>query len=93
MDTSCIAGFIRKMLERYDREYQEQRKHVSDPERLRYLDEVHHRCQCDYGNNAWEAFERNQRRDIARRMQRREFSTEEITEVTGLSAAEIEGLD
>ena len=93
MDTSYITAYIRKMQERYDREYQEYRKSVTDPVRLHCLDEAHYWFQCDFANDVWEGFDRQQRKDIVRRMKRREFSTDDIVEVTGLRPAEIERLD
>ena len=92
MNTSYIKAYIRKMQERYDREHLEYRKHVIDPVRLHYIDEAHHRFQCDFANDVWEAFERQQRKDIVRLMKRREFSTDDIAEVTGLSSVEIDQL-
>jgi arylsulfatase A-like enzyme len=93
MNTVYITAYIRKMQERCDREYMEYRKHVTDPERLHCVDEAHHRFLCDFANDVWEAFDRQQRKDIVRLMKRRQFSTDDITEVTGLSSTEIEQLD
>ena len=92
MNTTYIAAYIKKMQERYDREYQEHRKQVTDPVRLHYIDEAHYRFQCDLANDVWEAFEKRQRKDIVQLMKRKGFSMDDIAEVTGLSSVEIDRL-
>ena len=60
-------------------------------ERLRALDEAHQRFLHDYATDVEEA-EIRAKAEIARNMKRKGYPTEDITEMTGLSAAEIEQL-
>jgi len=91
---------IARVLGKYDREYQEYRKTVHDPERLRFLDEAHLLFLHDQATDREEAHEKGivigvdrgkseRNIEIARNMKRRGCDVDFIIEMTGLTFAEI----
>jgi hypothetical protein len=87
-----VQAYIDKVQEKYHRKYLEFREQVTDPVRLHCIDEAHQQFLHDFATDVEEAFDKMQRKEIARRMKRREFSTDDIAGVTGLSSTEIDRL-